>query len=459
MSTGTQLNFLPHTDGAYRWANTNVTPKSKTYYHLVGVWNKEEGKAYVYLNGDLLGTVDAPGELSKGAGWFAIGGDAQNEVAEQAWIGDVVTARIYDAPLDIAHVRALWRQVEEQQASAAELVTNVSYLNNLSVLVGGNYSIKGEGFQAGDQIVFTALSAELTSATLDAQLTEDGVTVTLPTDFLSGRYLLSIKRGEQVQDVTPITLNVVETMPEGSKVIAHRGYWNTDGAAQNSIASVQNAIDNKFYGAEIDVYITQDNHLVVNHDPTINGINIENSNFDDIKDQVLSNGETISELKDILELFKDPAVTTKLIIEIKQHSTSERGIAAAEAAMTEVAYFETSEDVYMPDRVEYISFGLDICQAIADFDDVAKVAYLNGDKSPQELYDLGIKGLDYTLDRYTSNPTWIQEAKDLGLTTNVWTINDTNDMIKCNNLGIDFITTDNPVEAERIRNLYANPGE
>ena len=152
-------------------------------------------------------------------------------------------------------------------------------------------------------------------------------------------------------------------------------------------------------------------------------------------------------------------MTTKLIIEIKQHSTSERGIAAAEAAMTEVAYFETSEDVYMPDRVEYISFGLDICQAIADFDDVAKVAYLNGDKSPQELYDLGIKGLDYTLDRYTSNPTWIQEAKDLGLTTNVWTINDTNDMIKCNNLGIDFITTDNPVEAERIRNLYANPGE
>ena len=75
------------------------------------------------------------------------------------------------------------------------------------------------------------------------------------------------------------------------------------------------------------------------------------------------------------------------------------------------------------------------------------------------MYDLGIKGLDYTLDRYTSNPTWIQEAKDLGLTTNVWTINDTNDMIKCNNLGIDFITTDNPVEAERIRNLYANPGE
>ena len=67
--------------------------------------------------------------------------------------------------------------------------------------------------------------------------------------------------------------------------------------------------------------------------------------------------------------------------------------------------------------------------------------------------------MDYTLDRYTSNPTWIQEAKDLGLTTNVWTINDTNDMIKCNNLGIDFITTDNPVEAERIRNLYANPGE
>ena len=87
-------------------------------------------------------------------------------------------------------------------------------------------------------------------------------------------------------------------------------------------------------------------------------------------------------------------------------------------------------------------------------DTEAKVAYLSGDKTPDELSGMGLTGLDYTLDRYTSNPTWIKEARDLEMTTNVWTIDGTDDIVKSNNLGIDFITTNNPVEALKIQKIY-----
>ena len=36
-----------------------------------------------------------------------------------------------------------------------------------------------------------------------------------------------------------------------SKIVAHRGYWRTDGSAQNSITSLQKAAAVGCYGSEI----------------------------------------------------------------------------------------------------------------------------------------------------------------------------------------------------------------
>ena len=44
-----------------------------------------------------------------------------------------------------------------------------------------------------------------------------------------------------------------------TKVIAHRGYWKTEGAAQNSIRSLERANEIKVYGSEFDVHLTADN--------------------------------------------------------------------------------------------------------------------------------------------------------------------------------------------------------
>ena len=61
-----------------------------------------------------------------------------------------------------------------------------------------------------------------------------------------------------------------------TKVIAHRGYWKTEGSAQNSIRSLERANEIKVYGSEFDVHLTADNVPVVYHDRKIEGKDIQN---------------------------------------------------------------------------------------------------------------------------------------------------------------------------------------
>ena len=84
------------------------------------------------------------------------------------------------------------------------------------------------------------------------------------------------------------------------QVIAHRGYWKTEGSAQNSISSLQNTFKIGVYGSEFDVHITRDGEVVVFHDDDIDGIKIENANYADIKDKRLKNGERIPTLNEYL---------------------------------------------------------------------------------------------------------------------------------------------------------------
>ena len=59
-------------------------------------------------------------------------------------------------------------------------------------------------------------------------------------------------------------------------IVAHRGFWNCEEAgAKNSIASLDQAQKNDFWGSEFDVNMTKDGVLLVFHDRKINGKYIE----------------------------------------------------------------------------------------------------------------------------------------------------------------------------------------
>lgn len=219
-------------------------------------------------------------------------------------------------------------------------------------------------------------------------------------------------------------------------IIAHRGFWNSMGAAQNSIKAMKNAQEKSFYGSELDVWITKDNVAVVYHDATIKGIKIEEANFDQLCALQITNGEMLPTLE---SFFTHGGISnTKYIVEIKPHSTSE----AEDRVIKET--LNIIKNHKLENHVDYISFSKYICQSLVKIDPKLRVAYLNGELSPKEAKELGFWGIDYNQKVFEKNPKWIEEAKQLGITVNVWTVNDPITMTKMIEAGVNFITTDDP---------------
>ncbi|MBE6301085.1 MAG: glycerophosphodiester phosphodiesterase [Parabacteroides distasonis] len=239
-------------------------------------------------------------------------------------------------------------------------------------------------------------------------------------------------------------LSCVETESEPKvKVIAHRGYWNTEGSAQNSIRAIELADEIKAYGSEFDVHLTSDNVLVVFHDRKIDSIDIQQTPYADLKNITIANGEKIPTLDQLLERAKS-LKHTKLIFELKSHSTPERDREAAKYSVDMI------NEKGLTKQTEYIAFSLEAAKELHRLSPETPVYYLNGDLSPKELKDLGLAGLDYHYGVMRKNPNWFKEAKDLGLKINIWTVNKPEIMKEMIDAGADFITTDEPELLQQV---------
>jgi glycerophosphoryl diester phosphodiesterase len=223
-----------------------------------------------------------------------------------------------------------------------------------------------------------------------------------------------------------------------NKVIAHRGAWKHTGATENSIASLNAAVQIGCKGSEFDVHMSADSVLFIHHDPVIAGLKIEESTAAQLRALKLDNGEVLPTLEEYLTAGMKQQ-KTKLILEIKASVISKaRGIALEKRVLQMV------QDMQAEAWVDYISFDYDICKELIKDAPYAKVAYLNGDKSPSELAAEHFFGLDYHLSVFKKNPTWIKEAKALNLDVNVWTVNEETDMDYFLKEGADVITTNEP---------------
>ena len=229
---------------------------------------------------------------------------------------------------------------------------------------------------------------------------------------------------------------------QSSRVIAHRGYWRS-GVPENSIASLFAAQQLGIYGSEFDVWLTADGVAVIHHDAEIDGKKIETTPYSDIKDYILSNGETLPTLAVYL-LAGAENQNTHLIMELKPHSDKQR----EDALVQEV--FRLVEQYNVADHTEYISFSKNICRQLHILFPEAKISYLNGDMPPAEVKEQGWTGIDYKESVFREKPEWVAEAHTLGLTTNVWTVNTDESMEWCISHNINFITTDEP---EKLANL------
>lgn len=223
----------------------------------------------------------------------------------------------------------------------------------------------------------------------------------------------------------------------GPKVVAHRGYWQAPGSAQNSLRSLVKADSVGCFATEFDVWLTRDGVLVVNHDADINGVVIAEATAEEVLAQRLPNGETIP----TLDAYLATAATLpiKLVCELKMHDSRAQERAAVNGIM------ELVKKHGLDDRTDYITFS---CDAFRDFiakaPDGAGVYYLEGNYVPAQIKHMGGAGIDYYIGVVKKHPEWIAECHDLGLLVNVWTVNKPEDMQWCIDNGVDLITTNDP---------------
>lgn len=229
------------------------------------------------------------------------------------------------------------------------------------------------------------------------------------------------------------------------KIIAHRGYWTAPGSAQNSLTSFDKADALGLFGSEIDVWLTADDRLIVNHDKVYKGtdIDMERARAREITLIVLPNGENIPTLDEYLALVRQKPAT-RLILEMKSLSDLNREDLAARKIAKALKKYDLVE------RTDVICFSLNACLAFKKLLPETKIYYLNGDLTPQSVRQLGLAGIDYSVEALRAHPEWVKQAHDLGLEVNVWTVNSQEDMRYFIDLGVDYITTDHPEQLQAM---------
>ena len=226
-------------------------------------------------------------------------------------------------------------------------------------------------------------------------------------------------------------------------VIAHRGYWDTPGSAQNSLRALAKADSVGCFASEFDVWMTSDGVLVVNHDADINGVHIETSPAKKVLAEKLSNGENVPTLDSYLQLAaKQPS---RIVLELKTLDSRKHERKAIKDIVAMVKKYG------LEDKTDYITFSKYGFQDLIKYTPKGTaVYYLSGDYIPWQVKEMGGAGIDYSLKAMKKHPEWVKMSHDLGMEVNVWTVNEPEDMQWCIDHGVDYITTNAPELLQEI---------
>lgn len=445
-ATSYSFTFLAYIGSGWKFPDSGVVPEVGRYYHLVGVYNKTEGKLYIYIDGVEKGTQAVTGDLkfptNAQALRFGIGVGSGSSATrgEAAWNGNVAMARIYSDALTPAEVKDLWRAARVKIPVEKVVLSDVEFVSTCSVAAGYKYTVYAKGFKNGDKLQFASTTSD-SKFDCETTIAEGSATATIPAGMASDKYRLLVKRGNSQEPLGFVEVTVAAA-PEirKAKIIAHRGY-HSDGAPENSIAAFAKAQEFGAYAVECDAWITTDNVLVVHHDPKFTGASVASADatYAQIKDLTLPNGEKLPTLDAFLEQAKKNT-NTKLMIEVKPNGTT------ADARITQ-ALIEAVKAKGLEKSVEFIAFNYDICKNLAAAFPDMLISYLSSSSAapaPASVKADGIRCIDYYYTIYNTHPTYIADAHALGMYVNVWTINTKALMLQFIGANADFISTDDP---------------
>ena len=226
-----------------------------------------------------------------------------------------------------------------------------------------------------------------------------------------------------------------------TQIIAHRGAWKEFELPENSIASLQKALELKCYGSEFDVRRTKDGVLVVNHDPVYFGDTIELRNYADLNKNKLSNGENLPTLENYFITGTRNSPPTLMICEIKEALTGDDI-----SQKTTIETLALAERLGIAEKIIYISFSFEVVKTIKRIQPNAIVLYLENNKSISEIVNEKFNGINYHFSNFISDPQISAAAKQNNLLIGSWTVNQVEDLNKLIAQGVEFITTNMPAQ-------------
>ena len=225
-------------------------------------------------------------------------------------------------------------------------------------------------------------------------------------------------------------------------IIGHRGARGH--VAENTLPSIQKALDLGVDGVEIDIFKCASGELVVFHDTTLDALTntqgyIEQFSLDSLRKVNVLGGYQIPTLKEVLDLIDGKIF---LNIELKGGQT---------ALLTQKLlqyYFKKPESTWSPDKILISSFNWEELKQFYKVNSEIPIAILTED-DPLDAITIGkqLKAVAINPHYKTLNQSLVQKLKQEGFAVYPWTVNESEAIDEMKKLRVDGIITDYP---ERI---------
>jgi len=224
-------------------------------------------------------------------------------------------------------------------------------------------------------------------------------------------------------------------------VIGHRGAMGHE--TENSLASIQKALDLGVDMIEIDVFKISSSEIVVFHDDTVDRLTngpgkIEEYNIFDLNQLILDGGHKIPMLQDVLKLIDNKVA---LNIELKGANTSDR--------VNFIMDYYIKEKNWSPENFIISSFNWEELKAMRKINKDVAIAVLT-EENPIDAIAIAKELNAVAINPYFKNLNLevANEIRDAGFKIYTWTVNEPEDINAMKRIGVDGIITNFP---ERIQ--------
>lgn len=243
--------------------------------------------------------------------------------------------------------------------------------------------------------------------------------------------------------IMALTLLTLSGCMESKKplVIGHRGAMGHE--TENTLASIQKAMDLGVDMIEIDVFNIQSGETVVFHDERLErlsnaGGNIEEWNIFDLRKVVLEGNHRIPMLQDVLKLIDHKV---RLNIELKGSGTVDR--------VNFITNYYIENQGWKTEDFLISSFKWEELREMRKVNKDIPIAILTEDDPLLALSiakELNAEAINPNFSKLTAeNNLAIQDA---GFKTYTWTVNEAQDILKMKEFGVDGIITNYPERAK-----------